>query len=157
MSGLRIIYHPTIPMNRLSALRLVACGVASLLLSSCATTAPKPLSPTQARITGHDDFFGGRWVVVAPAGTFAADDFKHELIVPAGRQRVALRCKLAESNGALFAALARSQSDKTVTEVEFEARAGHEYRAELTTPDLRKLGYRLTDTTTGTVVAEVKP
>lgn len=136
--------------------RIAVFGMAAFLISACATP-PVALKSTQARVTGKGYFAQGRWVMVAPAGSTAIEQFSTNLIVPAGHQRITLRCNLADSGGEIFAKRAEEAKAKTVTEIEFYAKAGHEYRAELSDLNLETLTYRISDTATGAIVAEAQP
>lgn len=135
-----------------SLARFSLLGFGTLWFAACATP-PPPLGQNQARLTVQD--YG---VEVASGNAPRDGEFRHSLVVPAGPQRVTARFVIADSNGAIIALISAHQSAKTVAEIPFRARAGHEYRLEYTRGHgLRNTSYQIKDAATGQLAGEGRP
>lgn len=138
-------------MNPKSLLGVGLLIFVAIGFSGCETTAQSraPLGPNEARVTGHKSALTYS-VLITPASRL--QDWKNELIIPAGPNRLALRYHELLNGGAIGGAF----EALTVGEVAFEAEAGHEYSAEMWGKTIFNRGYKITDKATGKVVGQAK-
>lgn len=129
--------------------------LALIWFTGCATTNQPsiPLRANEARVTGHKaTLTNAVTIVMAPADQMSEAKWKNELIIPAGRTRLAIRYQSLMNTG-LIGAIAEEYN---VGEVTFEAEAGHEYHTEMSGKTIFNMGYKITDKATGKVVGEAK-
>lgn len=133
--------------------------VSSLFLSSCATSGPqKSAGPNEARITGQESTIWKSVAVwIAPAGSNPnqTTPWKSEMIIPAGRTRLAIRYTTG-GLGLVEVLVAEGIAQAKTRELEFDAEPGHEYYAEYTGVSIFDSGFRIIDKTTGKIVADTK-
>lgn len=116
-----------------------------------AATAKAPLGPNEARVKGHKSALAYS-VLITPVVSPAEADWKNELIIPAGPNRLMVRYHALMGGGAIGAA---SEFLNRV-ELTFEAEAGHEYYAEMWGMTVFNMGFKITDKTTGKVITQAK-
>jgi hypothetical protein len=133
----------------------------AVCFSGCETTATTEskavLGPNEARVVGHKTPLAYS-VLVAPASRRQEADWKNELIIPAGTNRLAVRYKTVNlgTGGAIGGAIAGASEEYNMVEIEFEALAGHEYNAEMWGMTIFNMGFKITDKATGAVVGQAK-
>jgi hypothetical protein len=140
-------------MKHLLALRFLTLLAVCLFgaEATAATPAKAPLGPNEARVKGHKSALGYS-VQFTPASRLAEGDWKTELIIPAGPNRLVIRYHAFLNGGAIGAAT----EHYNMGELAFEAEAGHEYFAEMWGKTIFNMGYKITDKATGKVVCQAK-
>lgn len=140
-------------MKHLFALRLLTLLAVCLIgvEATAATPAKAPLGPNEARVKGHKSALAYS-VLITSVVSPAEADWKNELIIPAGPNRLMVRYHALMGGGAIGAATEFYNR----VELTFEAEAGHEYYAEMWGKTVFNMGFKITDKTTGKVVSQAK-
>jgi hypothetical protein len=132
----------------------------AIALPSCATVEQvTPLGPNEARITGRAPTLWVSHQVVVARADQPESKYSQTLVLPAGKQKLKLRYGSNNGTGGalvqLAVGLAATKYDKTI---QINAVAGHQYYVDCVVKTLLigfgDIDYKVTDTTTGTVVLE---
>lgn len=139
-------------MKLLPVLRFLTLLAVCFSVGEASGAAAKaPLGPNETRVKGHKSALAYS-VLLTPVVSPAEADWKNELIIPAGPNRLMVRYHAFMGGGAIGAA---SEFLNRV-QLSFEAEAGHEYHAEMWGKTIFNMGFKITDKTTGKVVAQAK-